>query len=326
MTGAPRAADLRTEPAGRMCPLDYRYHPSVFDRPPDVTAEVLYVVGGLYGNLAALDALENLAARERVAVTIVFNGDFHWFDAEPGWFAAVDRRVARHTATRGNIETEVARRTDIGAGCGCVYPGSVADDVVARSNAILLALRQAAPAAIASKFGRLPMQLVAQVGSLRVGIVHGDAIALGGWRFDRAALDATSARPWLGQVRAASRIDLFASTHTCAAALRDFALPAGRLTIINNGAAGMPNFADARIGLVSRIATVSSPHPPLYGLVRNDVHIDAIPLAYNSEEFLDRFLARWSEGSPAHTSYFRRIAFGPADRIADAWRQPRNAA
>jgi hypothetical protein len=320
---SPQAGKVDGVAAGRMCPHDYRYAPSVFNRRSDIAADLLYVVGGLYGNLAALNAVEDLAGRERAPVLIVFNGDFHWFDAEPDWFAAIDRRVARHVATRGNVETELARPADIGAGCGCAYPASVEHDIVDRSNSILLALRQAASRRLAADLGRLPMHLVAQVGPLRVGIVHGDATALAGWRFDRAALDDRAARSWLAAMRAQSRIDLFASTHTCAPALRDFALSSGRLTIINNGAAGMPNFADPPVGLISRVATLPSPHRSLYGLVRDGIHIDAIPLAYDSAEFLDRFLTRWPAGSPAHTSYFRRIACGPDDRIEHA--RPRNA-
>ena len=79
-------------------------------------------------------------------------------------------------------------------------------------------------------------------------------------------------------VRRAAKVDVFASTHTCLAALRDFALGAGRLTVINNGAAGMPNFSGSRFGLVSRIGTSPSPHRPLYGMERDGVHIDAIAL------------------------------------------------
>ncbi len=140
--------------------------------------------------------------------------------------------------------------------------------------------------------------------------------ALAGWRFDRVALDDRAARSWLAAIRAESRIDLFASTHTCAAALRDFALPSGRLTIINNGAAGMPNFADARIGLISRIAIVPSPHRPLYGLVRDGVHIDAIPLAYDSAGFLDRFLSRWPDGRRHTPPISAASHLGPSDKIA----------
>ena len=133
--------------AGRVCPADYVYSPKVFARLPDFGAETLYVVGGLYGNLAALDAVERLATQEMAPVTIVFNGDFHWFDAEPDWFAHIERGVARHRALRGNVETEIARADDIGAGCGCAYPPSVSEDVVWRSNFISLQLRADAPAA-----------------------------------------------------------------------------------------------------------------------------------------------------------------------------------
>jgi hypothetical protein len=104
---------------------------------------------------------------------------------------------------------------------------------------------------------------------------------------------------------------VFASTHTCLAVMRDFQLRAGRLTIVNNGWAGMPNFSGAPEGLVSRIATTPSPHRSLYGIVRDGIHIDTIRVAYDSDAFLDRFLARWPEGSAAHVSYFDRITAGP---------------
>ena len=114
MSATRSARDVATA-AGRMCPADYRYAPAVFDRPHEFQAETLYVVGGLYGNLAALDAIEKLAAAERGAVEIVFNGDFHWFDADESWFSAVADRVAGHRAIRGNVETEIARAGDIGS-------------------------------------------------------------------------------------------------------------------------------------------------------------------------------------------------------------------
>jgi len=66
-------------PAGRICPLDYTYDPAVFARRADFSTDILYIVGGLYGNLAAARAIERLAAAERGDVEIVYNGDFHWF-------------------------------------------------------------------------------------------------------------------------------------------------------------------------------------------------------------------------------------------------------
>jgi hypothetical protein len=161
-----------------------------------------------------------------------------------------------------------------------------------------------------------------RIGGRRVGIVHGDATALAGWSFAHDALAKPSALAALDSVRRAAKIDVLASTHTCLAVLRDICLPAGRLTIVNNGAAGMPNFCAPRFGLVSRIATTPSPHPPLYGLVRDGVHIDAIPLHYDDQAFLARFLARWPEGSAAHASYFQRITAGPDYSVTQAMPQP----
>jgi hypothetical protein len=302
--------------AGRLCPYDYIYSPAVFARAPDFSVETLYVVGGLYGNLAALAAIEKMAAAERAQ--LVFNGDFHWFDAAPDWFAAVEQGVAPHRALRGNVETELARERDIGAGCGCAYPETVGEGMVRRSNDILAQLVAVAPTEGRARLRALPMHLVAQVGDLRVGIVHGDAGALAGWRFASDSLDDARNRAWLGDIRAQLRIDVFASTHTCLAALRDFKLAAGRLTVINNGAAGMPNFGGSRFGVISRIATTPSPHASLYGLIRDGVHIDALAVPYDHAAFVDRLLQSWPSGSPAHASYFRRITDGPDYPIARA--------
>ncbi len=66
------------------------------------------------------------------------------------------------------------------------------------------------------------MTLVAAIGGARIGVVHGDAELLAGWHFAHDGLDAVAARSWLERVRDASRIDVFASTHTCLPILRDF--------------------------------------------------------------------------------------------------------
>jgi hypothetical protein len=314
----PRAAIDATPvtEAGRVCPTDYTYSPAVLNRAPDFTAETLYVVGGLYGNLDALREIARMAAAENA--TLVFNGDFHWFDAEPTWFADIEAGVSPHRALRGNVESEIGRDGDIGAGCGCAYPPSVDQGVVTRSNEILGELRDNADAAQRRRLAALPMHLVAQVGPLRVGLVHGDAGALAGWRFANDMLDDPAGRSWRADVRRLSAIDLFACTHTCLATLRDFALPSGRMTVANNGASGMPNFTGTTYGVLTRISVRPSPHPPLYGLARDGVFIDALPVAYDTQAFMARFLARWPAGTPAHVSYHTRIAAGPAYDIAAA--------
>jgi hypothetical protein len=304
--------------AGRVCPADYTYSPGVFARRADFSADTLYVVGGLYGNLAALAEIERMAAAEREPVTVVFNGDYHWFDAETDRFAAIERGVAPHRRMRGNVETELARPGDIGAGCGCAYPDSVDAGAVERSNEILSLIRDAVPEAVRAPLAHLPMHLVASVGLLRIGIVHGDAAALAGWRFAQDELDNDRRLGWLADVRRAAQVDVFTCTHTCLAALRDFDLPAGRLSVINNGAAGMPNFAGEQSGLITRTATSPSPHLPRYGLVHDGVFVDALAVRYDQDTFVAQFLSRWPGGSPAHASYFDRIVNGPAYSIERA--------
>ncbi len=297
--------------AGRVCPLDYVYQPSVLARAPDFACDVLYAVGGLYGNHAALKVVKALAAKERTPATIVFNGDFHWLDAEPSWFVEVERGVSEHRALRGNVETEISRIDDIGAGCGCDYPESVSEDLVRRSNETILQLRAEAPADARARLRALPMHLVAQVDNLRIGIVHGDAHSLAGWQFAQEALDDEASRLRLDKVRVASAVDVFACTHTGHALLRDYALPSGRLTVVNNGAAGMPNFSGSRFGVITRISVTPSPHQPLYGTKHDKVHIDAIAVQYDHAAFVERFLIRWAPGSSAFESYYRRIIDGP---------------
>lgn len=306
---------------GRYCPSAYRYAPSVFDRAPELETETLYVVGGLYGNVEALDAVLAMADRERPAPSIVFNGDFHWFDVADEDFKRISGEVARHVAIRGNVETEIA--TDHGsAGCGCAYPAEVDDSDVDRSNRILMRLRETAGRfpTLREPLARLPMHLVARVGAARIGVVHGDCTSLAGWRFAHDALDAASNAGWLGHAFAEARVDAFASSHTCLPALRTFRFARGRAVVVNNGAAGMPNFAQTRFGLLTRISMHRATNA-LYGTNVAGAHVHAIAVRYDANAWERRFLASWPEHSPAHQSYFRRIAQGPAFALQDAARR-----
>ena len=129
--------------SGRSCPLAYRYQPEALAQPPQLEADTVYVVGGLYGNRAALQAVLERAGREPgPSPAIVFSGDFHWLDVEPEDFGAISETVLAHHATKGNVEAELASDED--AGCGCAYPDYVGDDVVDRSNQIMTRLRATA--------------------------------------------------------------------------------------------------------------------------------------------------------------------------------------
>jgi len=315
-----REASLETRP-GRTCPLSYRYAPSSLDRPAEIVADSLYVVGGLYGNVESLAAVQAMAAREPQAA-LAFNGDFHWFDVAPADFDAIESGVSKHFALRGNVETEIAA-DDSGAGCGCAYPADVSDAEVNRSNEILERLRGTARtfAAARERFARLPMNLVAQVGDARVAIVHGDAASLAGWGFAQNRLDDPAHRRWIASAFRDSRADIFASTHTCLPALRAFE---GSGAIANNGAAGMPNFAGRRAGLLTRIAVAPYNGPGrVAGLQWAGCHLDLVEIAYDAPAWGRRFLRAWPEGSAAHQSYWRRIAEGP--RFEPGQAAPRSA-
>jgi hypothetical protein len=296
---------------GRSCPLAYRYAASVFDRPAELQTATLYVVGGLYGNPLALDAIEALFAQEPGPKRMVFNGDFHWFDADAAVFADIDERVQRHTALRGNVETELAS-DDADAGCGCAYPSHISDAEVARSNAILQRLKQTAQQYPMRRrqLGTLPMHWVAQVGAARIAIVHGDAESLAGWQFDPAALDNPANAPWLDAVFAQANVDVFASSHTCAPALRQWQGQQGAASaVINNGAAGMGHAPGCSYGTITRISLHTAPMSakvvqqiPLRG-----VQVQAVRIDFDAAAWQRQFVQCWPPGSAAYTSYWQRI-------------------
>ncbi len=306
--------------SGRSCPLHYRYSPSVFAREPDLQTDTLYVVGGLYGNQAALDIVLDMLAAESGSAALVFNGDFNWFNIDAAGFAAINAAVLSHYALRGNVETELASDDD-SAGCGCAYPDSVSDIEVARSNQILKRLRHTSLSFpdLRARLGALPMHAVAHVGEARIGIVHGDAASLSGWQFDVDALDDRAQRNRLENFFSLAKVDGFASSHTCAPALREFEFANRNHWVINNGAAGMPNFEDTQFGLLTRISTrPARVGLSLYGTKTKGVFIDALPINYNQSRWRDEFLANWPMGSAAYESYGKRILSGPKFGIAKA--------
>ena len=317
---------------GRNCPLHYRYRPSDFAVPASASCEVLYVVGGLYGNVQALQRVIELFGRERGDKRLIFNGDFHWFDIDADVFAQIQRGVLAFEATRGNVETELsgpAVHDSHDTGCGCSYPDWVGDAVVERSNRILTMLRDTARAlpGACRELSMLPMWRRIDVGERRVAIVHGDAQSLAGWGFAQETLHERApqqaAALWFEQ----ARVDLFASSHTCLPVFQGIeagtsAKPAAfSPLVLNNGAAGMPNLAGSHEGLLTRIAT--RPFEGLqrrFGLRRGELRLDAIAIDYDDCAWQRSFLAQWPVGSDAHASYWSRISQGTDHRIDDALR------
>ena len=137
----PHAAKRRLfKDAGRACPVDYRIAPDAFAGETQRSCDVLYVVGGLYGNPFAFEAVKALVAAEDGPVLTVLNGDMHWFDKTAENFAALEDAVAAagesYVPLVGNVEAELRRQQDVGVGCGCAYPDCTDDESVSRSNRI----------------------------------------------------------------------------------------------------------------------------------------------------------------------------------------------
>lgn len=295
--------------AGRDCPLDYRLARDAFAGEPLFDCQSLYVVGGLYGNRQALAALQRRLAAEPQA-RLVFNGDAHWFDTDPEIFQQIEQGVSAHLALRGNVETELGRANDSGAGCGCAYPANVDEAVVERSNAIQAALHstvQGLPG-MAARLAARPTTALVRVAGQRVAICHGDEQSLAGWACSREALADPARQQQLDAWFQSQDIRVLASSHSCAAV----ALSLEHGALINNGAAGMPNFAGGRYGLLSRIA--STPHPAaLYRCQRDGLFIEALALNYAHDAFLADFDRQWPAHSPAALSYRSRILGAAAE-------------
>lgn len=297
--------------AGRSCPIAYRYGANALARTSTTRADTLYVIGGLYGNPFALRTLIDMAAREEGPVRLCFNGDFNWFNVDDAGFRAINECVLQHDAIVGNVEYEFRNPLD-DAGCGCAYPDSVDQGVVERSNRIHARLKHSAARHpdLLAQLAELPLYARYQVGDCRVGIVHGDADSLAGWHFDPAELDRAEALPNIQRCFAQAQVDVFASSHTCSAGMRRFALPTREGLVANNGAAGMRNFQDVPGGLLTRISTTPSPHPVLQEERIAGVCVAALPIAFDSDAWQAYFLSQWPPGSDAYNSYFTRIQSG----------------
>lgn len=312
---------------GRHCPLHYRTDPAALAGRTDVVAETVYVIGGMYGNTAALDAVLRLAAAEaeqgRPAPTLVFNGDFNWFNVDDQTFDRINTEVLRHLALQGNVEAELGS-PEGEAGCGCAYPEWVDDATVARSNAIMQRLQGAATRTPghAEAVSRLPRQMVADVGGVRTGIIHGDPESLAGWGLAVENMPAPGETPaviadWFRR----AQVDVFACSHTCLPFIQRFPVDGRARMVINNGSAGMPNFRGDRRGVVTRIGSTPCPEENrLYGAELNGVFCDAMAVPWASEAWDAWFRRTWPSGSPAAASYADRLQHGPMHGFRDAWR------
>ena len=238
--------------------------------------------------------------------------------------ADINETVLRHVATQGNVEAELAAESS-DAGCGCAYPDYVDEEVVTRSNAIMARLRGTAMAfpELRRRLGDLPMTLCIEVGGERIAILHGDPESLAGWSFAVEAMPPAGTTP-MGRIqdyfrKSAARV--YACTHTGLPYAQRFLVDGQARLVANNGSAGMPNFAATRFGVITRIsADERIPEASLYGCQLDGLRVDALPVHYDHEAWLGRFLRDWPEGSPAHHLYYSRLLDGPDFSLPQAAR------
>ncbi|KEF29903.1 hypothetical protein D777_03079 [Marinobacter nitratireducens] len=301
---------------GRSCPLAYRYEPaSLCKNPEPVTEDVLYIVGGLYGNPLALDEIERMAVAEEQAgrrVRLVFNGDFNWFNASDELFRDINDRVLAHTASLGNVEYELADASD-GAGCGCAYPEFVDQAVVERSNRIMERLQSTANQYpdIQERLAALPRYRCLMFGGLKILVLHGDPESLAGWGLAHESFSTgndSDVRRWL----AATGADVIACTHTCLPVLWATATETPSGVVVNNGSAGMGNLKGDRRGLITRIAAGPSPEVAVARQEVSGLAVSLVPVAFDGAAWLACFDQLWPAGSDASESYRHRIISGTA--------------
>lgn len=299
---------------GRSCPLAYRYRPeSLCEEPIPVPEDVLYIVGGLYGNPHALDEIERMAlAEERQGhrVRLVFNGDFNWFNADDALFRNINNRVLSHTVSLGNVEYELAH-PNAEAGCGCAYPDFVDQDVVERSNRIMARLQ-----AVAGKHPDIQHRLALQpryvcliFGGLKILVLHGDPESLAGWGLAHESFSAaneTDLDVWLG----ATDADVIACTHTCLPVLWSGVVEGRGRTVVNNGSAGMGNLRSDPRGLITRIGLSRPATEPVAGCESAGLHVSLLPVAFDAAAWSRQFDELWPAGSDAAASYRQRILNG----------------
>ena len=203
---------------------------------------------------------------------------------------------------------------------------------------IIVRLRETARrhALLRERLGALPMNRVADVGGVRVAIVHGDLESLAGWSLAEDFLAQAVVKETVLKQMLKARCQVIASSHTCLPVALTLGSPdslessnaaagsgAINAAIFNNGAAGMPNFRGAPFGVITRIATTPAAlGASLYGTriesSAGSVYADALPVHYDHARWQREFLANWPPGSAAHKSYFQRITHGPNYAIARA--------
>ncbi len=297
--------------AGRSCPMDYAISPTIFQEEP-VQADSFYIIGGLYGNPFALKKLKEDVQKEKEATgiepTLIFNGDYHWFDCDPQSFAWIEETISQDIKMLGNVEAEFLRQGQNEAGCGCAYPSTTSDQTVEWSNAIHAQLKtmvQGHDFPHSYFKHERPPALCIEAKGHRIAVLHGDEKWLAGWENDASRLMEEDRQQELKNFMDSHQLDAISCTHTC----RPVVLEWPEQILINNGSSGMASCDAGLFGLYCRISDQPSPRA-LYRKSLSSVYMELLPLEFDQQAFLNWFDELWPAGSPAALSYRDRISQG----------------
>jgi len=289
----------------------------------------------MYGNPYSLEKIQEIARKERSYPTLFFNGDFNFFNVTDEYWHEINTFIKDNAfAIKGNIEDVVSTPFENNSyefDCGCDYPSYVDREYANRSNEIARALHKVAERGdreIIRWLQSLPMFSRVKFQDLTIGILHGDAHNLSGWRFapenivfsekgGRIFADNPTTLPEIGMWLAEAGCDVFACTHTCCpiALTTEFSEVSSvtrKGVVINNGSAGIPNFTGIQQGLITRIATDSKELCPQMKSIYTykgfqGIRIDAISVPFDNAKWVETFLSWWPPETPAYKNYFQRI-------------------
>ena len=295
---------------GRNCSLEYILQKNWAADVKMIESDVIYIVGGLYGNRYALEIINKMAQDENAKV--VFNGDMHWFDVEKEDFLKIEELSEDSIKLLGNVEFELLNNTS-SLGCGCNYPEDVSNGVVERSNIIHNMMKENIKGdQILNDVKERSKTLVLDFFGKKIAITHGDEKSMSGWGCSNDNLKLESRKKELDNWFKENDIDILATTHTCLPVVYDN----GRNIVINNGAAGMANIQGQTFGLFTRIAR-SKHEKAIYSEYRDGLYVELVKVDFDIEKFKLWFERIWSEGSPASISYKNRIINGTSLAIED---------
>lgn len=288
------------------CSIDYFLSKDWARHPKIVDEEVIYIIGGLYGNIFSVETFNRMAKEEANTPLMIFNGDMHWFDVEYDDFMKVENNT-HGIKLLGNVEFELPTSPEK-ADCGCNYPPDVDEGTVARSNVIHSSMKKnLKEKEILKELEQREKTAAITAMGVRIAITHGDEKSMSGWECARDALQKEERREELDIWLRENQIDILATTHTCLPAITAI----GNSVVSNNGSTGMANVRGKTYGLITRIA--KSPHPKAVATKRvKDVYVELVKVEFPIEKFVEFFDNRWPEGSPASVSYRDRIVEGTA--------------